>query len=69
MMKNKKIDWFFVVLITAMLVIVDYLLFDDVLMAIVLGLAIGATNAWIFSKKKDNPKTKQAEKDNYKKDN
>ena len=67
-MRNKKIDWFFVIWITAMLVIVDYLLFDDVLMAIVLGFAIGAANAWIFSKKKDNPKTKQAE-DNSKKDN
>ena len=52
-MRNKKIDWFFVIWITAMLVIVDYLLFDDVLMAIVLGLAIGAGNAWLFSKNSD----------------
>lgn len=62
-MRNKKIDWFFVCWITAMLVIVDYLLFDDVLMAIVLGLAIGAANAWLFSKKSDKDKVNTSEKD------
>ncbi|WP_230658474.1 hypothetical protein [Psychrobacter sp. I-STPA10] len=63
-MQNKKIDWFFVIWITAMLVIVDYLLFDDILMAIVLGLAIGAVNAWLFSKKSDKDIANKSAKNN-----
>ncbi|WP_230658479.1 hypothetical protein [Psychrobacter sp. I-STPA10] len=60
-MKNKKIDWFFLSLITVMMVIVGYLFFENILLAIIFGLAVGAGNAWFFSKKSD--KDNKSEKD------
>ena len=62
-MKNKKIDWFFLSLITVMMVIVGYLFFENILSAIIFGLVVGAGNAWLFSKKSDKDKANTSKQD------